>query len=195
MFSTFFIRKTRIIKITDIGDVAFEKNRKARRINIRVHPSKGVRVTVPYGVTFSLAEAFVRSKTPWIIKHQRRLEQMGSEPKKKETETFPIDRQKARQILTTRLCALADRYGFKFNKIFLRNQKSRWGSCSAKNNINLNYKLMILPEELREYVILHELVHTRIKNHSPKFWVELSKYISDPKQRSKELRNIGAGLL
>jgi len=195
MFKALFIKRTRIITINDIGSITFEKSRKARHLNIRVHPSKGIRVSVPYGVSFSLAEAFVWSKIQWIEKHQKRMEQIESDQEQRKNEPINIDREKAKQVLTTRLHELARQYGFSFNRIFIRNQRSRWGSCSAKNNINLNYKLMNIPEELRDYVILHELVHTRIKNHSKKFWEELSKYIPNPKQSSTELRKIGAGLL
>ena len=68
---------------------------------------------------------------------------------------------------------LAKIYGFKYAKASIRNQKTKWGSCSAKNNISLNINLVRLPDELRDYVILHELVHTRHKNHSNRFWETL----------------------
>ncbi|MFC1990575.1 M48 family metallopeptidase [Chloroflexota bacterium] len=77
----------------------------------------------------------------------------------------------------------------------IRNQKTRWGSCSHKNNINLNMKLVLLPDELVDYVILHELVHTRIHNHSKRFWVELDKYVGDGKLMTSRIKKTGMGLL
>ncbi len=75
-----------------------------------------------------------------------------------------------RRSLISRLNELAREHDFHFNKVSLRNQKSRWGSCSAQDNISLNQKLYFLPDHLRDYVLVHELAHTREKNHSPAFW-------------------------
>jgi len=82
-------------------------------------------------------------------------------------------RREAKKYLPDRLAALATKYGFKYNKVFIKNHRSRWGSCSEKNNINLNLHLMRLPDALIDYVLLHELVHTEIKNHSPAFWARV----------------------
>jgi predicted metal-dependent hydrolase len=71
----------------------------------------------------------------------------------------------------------------------VKNQKTRWGSCSEKNNINLNVNLVLLPDELIDYAILHELVHTRVKNHSKRFWAELDKLVGDAKKNDKKLKN------
>ena len=84
-------------------------------------------------------------------------------------------------MLVARLTELADQYGYTYNKVFIRNQKTRWGSCSAKNNISLNIKLLLLPEDLRDFIILHELVHTKVKDHSNDFWAELLKIKPDAK--------------
>ena len=106
-----------------------------------------------------------------------------------------IDKVKAKKKLTNRLKQLAVQHGFTYNKVYIRNQKTRWGSCSHKNNISLNMKLVLLPEELVDYVILHELVHTRTHDHSKRFWAELDKYVGDGKAMAKRLRKYGLGLL
>ena len=99
-----------------------------------------------------------------------------------------IDKTAAGKKLADRLEYLAEMYGFACNRVTIRQQKTRWGSCSPKNNISLNIKLVLLPEELLDYVILHELVHTRIHNHSRKFWVELDKYVMNSKGLAKRLK-------
>ena len=87
-------------------------------------------------------------------------------------ETFRFE---AKQYLPDRVPLLASRFGFTFNRVFIKNLKSRWGSCSLRNNINLNLQLMRFDEGVIDYIILHELLHTRIKNHSREFWLALEK--------------------
>lgn len=92
------------------------------------------------------------------------------------------------EYLPIRVKELAERYNFKFNKLALKNIKSRWGSCSRKNNINLSIHLMRLPNHLIDYVILHELVHTVHHNHSGSFWNLLDRVTGSAKSLDKELR-------
>ena len=103
----------------------------------------------------------------------------------------PIDRAAARKFLVNRLDYLAGKYGFTYNRVFIRNQKTRWGSCSTKNNINLNVNLVRLPDELIDYTILHELVHTRVKNHSRRFWDQMDMLLGDAKKIDKKLGAYG----
>ncbi len=98
-------------------------------------------------------------------------------------------RKEAKAYLPARLAYLANEHGFEYNKVFIKNHKSRWGSCSAKNNINLNLHLMRLPDELIDYVIMHELVHTKIKNHSREYWTLLENICGDVKEYKKRIRN------
>lgn len=91
-------------------------------------------------------------------------------------------------MLVERLNQLARRHGFTFNRVFIKRQKTLWGSCSSKNNINLNVNLMRLPAELRDYVLIHELVHTRHKHHGKEFWREVSRICGDGKTLQRKLR-------
>jgi len=100
-------------------------------------------------------------------------------------------RIEAKEFLPKRVGNLAEEFGFSFNDVVVKNIKSRWGSCSYKNNINLSIHLMKLPEDLIDYVILHELMHTKIKNHSPLFWNELLKILPSAIVLDKELRKYG----
>jgi len=106
-----------------------------------------------------------------------------------------IDRAKAKRKLSRRLKYLADKHGFTYNRAFIRNQRTRWGSCSQKNDISLNMKLVRLPDELMDYVILHELAHTRCKNHSSEFWAELDRLVGNGKGMDAQLKAYGLGLL
>ena len=102
-------------------------------------------------------------------------------------QNHPLDRQAARRRLIDRLNYLAVKFGFQYNRVFIKNQKTLWGSCSVKNNINLNINLVRLPEELVDYTILHELVHTRIKNHGQRFWSQLDRLLTDARKLDRSL--------
>ena len=95
----------------------------------------------------------------------------------KSKELPKIDKEEAREKLSERLAKLAAEHHFQYNRVSIRNQKTRWGSCSSNNNISLNMKLLHLPDQLIDYILLHELVHTRVKNHSQDFWNELETVV------------------
>jgi len=97
-------------------------------------------------------------------------------------------RKEAKHYLPKRVEELSNLFGLHYNELFIKNIKSRWGSCSSKNNINLSIHLMMLPDHLIDYVILHELAHTKIKNHSKEYWLFLNKFIVNAKTVDKQLR-------
>jgi predicted metal-dependent hydrolase len=185
---------SKIIRIAGVGEVLFERSRKARHICLSIKPFKGVRVAVPYGVPFEQAEAVALAKAGWIGKHLERMADVEQAAVAYDRRA-PINRAVARRVLVDRLEELARQHGFCYQKVFVRSQKTRWGSCSANNNINLNVNLIRLPAALRDYVILHELVHTRIKNHSPRYWEELQKYVHDCRLVDKQLNQYESMLL
>lgn len=100
-----------------------------------------------------------------------------------------VMRWEAKIYLPKRLKELADKHGFKFQDVSIKNTKTRWGSCSFANNINLNLHLMRVPEHLIDYVLLHELAHTVEKNHGAKFWSLLDKCYPNSKKADKEMNN------
>ena len=182
-------------EIDGIGSVYFNRSRRTRRIIISVSHSKGVAVSIPMRASFQKALEFVHLKKGWILKHLAIIDQVENRKKASGIHLQTIDKADATRRLTHRLHYLAREHGFIFNNITIREQKTRWGSCSAKNNISLNIKLLHLPEFLMDYVILHELVHTRIHSHSMKFWAELDRYVKKSKSAAKQLRIEGMILL
>ena len=175
---------SKIIEIERIGPVLFERSNRAKHLNISVKASAKVRVAVPKGISFEKAKYFTHSKIGWIYKHLLKIQL------KPKIHLFdkPVDKQVAKEFLEGRIKELSDKFGCVYNKVTIRNQKTRWGSCSGKNNINLNMQLMNIPNHLIDYVILHELVHTKIKNHSPIFWGSLNRYVGNAKVVDKELK-------
>ncbi|MCF8068686.1 MAG: M48 family metallopeptidase [Desulfobacterales bacterium] len=179
--------KSKKISIDEIGTILLEKSSRAGNINISIRPFRGIRVAVPEGVSFARAIKVVESKTWWIDKHLKKIKKLEQNCINLPENSIEIDKIKAKNRLINRLNTLADRHGFTFNRVFIRNQKTRWGSCSGKNNINLNIKLVLLPQKLLDYIILHELVHTCVKDHSKKFWLELDKFVGDSKKIDSEV--------
>ena len=141
--------------------------KKAQRRGISVRLSKG-KINVVYPPVINPDSKVVQAAIRKGIERALRLE--------------------AKQYLPDKVNELAEKFGFKFNKLTLKNIKSRWGSCSRKNNINLSIHLMRLPDHLIDYVILHELVHTVHHNHSSNFWTVLNSITGRAKSLDKELR-------
>lgn len=97
-------------------------------------------------------------------------------------------RKKAEEVIHDRLQFFNEQYGFKYNRVTLRNQKSRWGSCSRLKNLNFNWRLIMAPIEVIDYVVVHELCHLRQMNHSAKFWSLVEKAIPHPRKHRLWLR-------
>ena len=173
------------IQITDIGSVLFEYSKRAKHINITVKYPAKIRVAIPEGISFDKAKSFAISKEVWIKRSLNKLKLRTIIPLSKN----PIDLEYSKSYLSKRIEGLSDKHGFKYNKVTIKKQKTRWGSCSGYNNISLNLKLIRLPSNLIDYVILHELVHTLVKNHSPLFWRSLDKYVGNARSLNKELKN------
>ncbi len=153
----------------DTGVVTIRKNVRSRRVTLRVNPRRGVTVTIPYIVPYKAGLEFFLAKKDWVLKVQeRQRERIGAEhiPTPEEIETL---REVAKEVLPKRLQELAAKYSFEYNSVRIKHNSSNWGSCSRKGNINLNLNLVRLPDELRDYVILHELCHLRHPNHGPQF--------------------------
>lgn len=187
-------KSRKVVSLEGGGHVLLERSGRAKHISLSVKPFKGVRVAVPFGVSFNKAEEVVHSKTDWIKKHLNKMDQLEKEAIEQSNNSL-MDRKVARALLVRRIHELSDKYGLTYNRVFVKNQKTRWGSCSLKNNINLNINLVRLPDELIDYTIFHELVHTRVKNHSKRFWDELDKLVGESRKLDKKLSRYRALLI
>lgn len=99
-------------------------------------------------------------------------------------------REQARTVITQRVEYFAQKYGFTYNRIAIKNTRSRWGSCSSKGNLNFNYRLLFLSAELRDYVVIHELCHLREMNHSSRFWAQVEAIMPEYKTHRAALHAI-----
>jgi predicted metal-dependent hydrolase len=179
------VRQIDTWQIPDVGPVTVESSDRARYTRITLKRTGEIKLTVPRLVSLDQARQFLDSRLTWIKKNRRDFRGLAEMPVAGWSE--------ARRLLVDRLRELAARHGFQFNKATVKNQRTLWGSCSHRNNINLNVNLLRLPEELRDYVILHELVHTLHKNHSRVFWRELDRFVGDAKRLQRRLRQFRLG--
>ena len=168
-----------------LGPVTLRKGR-VRSITIRVSARKGIIVTLPWLVPYSTGIAFLESRRDWVAasleKQRQKLEgaaRQGRILQVSDPATAAALRTQARSILPGRVAEFAARYGFAPAKVFLKANRTNWGSCSARSNLNLNIALAAVPEALRDYVILHELSHLRYHNHGPQFHALLERLCQD----------------
>lgn len=184
----------KVINLKEIGKIHFENSPKAKNINISVRANK-VRVAVPKSVPFETALNFVLKEKTWILKNILKMEKLKRVHQEYENKHEDISLKKAKEELTKRLHHLSEVTGYKYKKVFVKHQKTLWGSCSNKSNINLNIKLMYLPEDLRDYVMIHELVHLKHHNHSKYFWSELDQWVGKAKDFERRLKKYRIELL
>lgn len=171
----------------------FKRSHRARNLRITVRRDLRVVVTVPFFFSMRQAEKFVQEKAIWIEKTIKRLA-------KNQKNILPMParggyrkfKKKVYDFIYQKLEEINKNYGFKYNKISVRNQKTRWGSCSRKGNLNFNYKILFLPTPLAEYIITHELCHLKEMNHSRRFWRLVGQTVPDYANLRKKLKKLVA---
>jgi predicted metal-dependent hydrolase len=145
--------------------VYFVRQQRARRYLLRLDHEGRVRVTIPRGGSRREADAFARRHAEWIARQRARLERVAYTPA--ERDHF---RAQAGTALPARLRQLAEIHGLTVDRISIRNQRARWGSCGKDGHICLNWRLILMPDGVRDYVLIHELMHLRRMDHSQAFW-------------------------
>ncbi len=161
----------------------------SKKINITVRTDGTVRVTHPRLVRNSYIMKFVESKSEWIeskVKYFKNRNPILS-LKHKRLEYIKYS-EKAIVLVKERLKYFNQYYNLEYKNISVKNQKTRWGSCSSRKNLSFNYKIIFLPPELQDYLVVHELCHLKEMNHSKKFWNLVGEKILDYKKLSKSLR-------
>ena len=165
-----------------------------KTIAIQICPDGQVVVRCPRRMKNEAVQAFVESKTQWIGKHLARQSQAPQLPPFAQEEIQSL-KQRALQVIPERVEHFAPLVGVSYGGITIRTQKTRWGSCSSKGNLNFNCLLLLAPAEVLDYVVVHELCHRREMNHSPKFWAEVERVLPDYDARRKWLKENGPGLI
>ncbi|MEP7310519.1 MAG: SprT family zinc-dependent metalloprotease [Acidobacteriota bacterium] len=152
------------------GIPEFIRHPRARRYIIRVRRDGTIRVTIPRGGSKREAEDFARSQAAWVATQRARLADRPPETGRPSLQVDPDALARAKHELPTRLLELAALHGLNVSRVSVRNQRWRWGSCSRNGHICLNWRLVQMPPSVRDYVMIHELMHLKRMDHSPRFW-------------------------
>ena len=188
------ITKYRIITLRNSVLVTIKRSNR-KTLGLEVKPTGEVLARVPVQLSDCDIKKFLDSHKKWIIEKQASVkarENAGSQS------PFPVydelsqrEREEIKNKIVKRVRDYSSKMKVSYNRVTVRNQKTRWGSCSSKGNLNFNYRLFYLPEELLDYVVVHELAHRRHMNHSKDFWQEVETYFPDYKTCRKQLKEVG----
>lgn len=167
---------------------------------IQVNPDLTVTVRAPMRASAKEIERILREKEGWI---QRAMNKLQEKKTLFEAEDMkPLSHAeiqelavKASEYIPGRVAYFSKKVGVDYGRITIRNQKTRWGSCSSKGNLNFNCLLMLTPSEIIDYVVVHELCHRKEMNHSKAFWNEVAKILPDYKKRVQWLKNEGGKII
>lgn len=174
---------------------------KRKTLAIEIRPDMRVVVRAPEKIPQNEIMKFVEEKQNWIKKHLVQMYFKAEENKKQKKEpaltNADIEKlcQKALSVIPDKVKYYAEIMGVIYGRITIRNQKTRWGSCSSKGNLNFNCLLMLMPDKVLDYVVVHELCHLRQMNHSKKFWKEVERYMPDYPNYKKWLNENGGALI
>lgn len=169
---------------------------RGKSLRLEVRGDGRVVVRVPKGVTEKQAQAFVNDNEAWIAKAQARLNEkcVALENVQKAVDLEALWAQASIE-LPARVEKWAKTLGVHYKDVYIKYQRTRWGSCSNLGNINLNALLLLAPEEVRDYVVVHELCHLLEMNHSPSFWANVEQTLPDYRKQKQWLKENGAVLM
>lgn len=171
-----------------------------KTLSLQMKPDGHLVVRAPHRTSDRQIRQFVENNSAWIQKHrelieQRRRQEEMNPPPAITKETLKRLRSLASETIPPRVSYYANLMGVSYGRITIRAQKSRWGSCSAKGNLNFNCLLMLTPPEVQNYVIVHELCHRKQMNHSPAFWREVEQIMPEYRRHRLWLKKYGGALI
>jgi len=176
-------------------DITYSVIRSSRKtVSLELRPDGSILVRAPKRLSDRAIRDFVASREDWLREKLKKYENRPAVPRLTEAELAQL-KQQAKLYMTRRTAELAPRVGVSFGRVTIRAQHSRWGSCSRAGNLNFNCLLMLAPEAVRDYVLLHELCHRKEMNHSPRFWAEVARVCPDYAVHRQWLKDNGAALL
>ncbi len=173
-----------------------------RSFAIEIGMDKKIKVRVPRRASQAQIEEMLKAKHDWILKTLDKIEQRNTAEAREYEEAKPLSSEEVKELkkeARNHLASLteywAEKIGVSYGRISIRGQKTRWGSCSSKGNLNYNYLLILCPDDVIEYVVIHELCHRIYMNHSKRFWEKIEEFCPNYRQARKWLKQNGNSLI
>ena len=169
-----------------------------RTLAIEIKSSGEVLVRAPYRCSRAEISRFIQAKQDWILRTQEKLVRQRAEAEaaeKLDSDAIRALAEQALAVLPGKVRHFASLAGVSYGRITIRNQRTRWGSCSAEGNLNFNCLLMLTPEKVQDYVVVHELCHRKELNHSARFWQEVERVMPDYRIPRKWLKDHGSAII
>ena len=174
--------------------IAYRVIRSDRKTMVLQVNAEGVTVRAPLRFDDARIRRFVEEHTDWIEQKLQKHRSMGAVPRLSTAELYALAEQ-ALKDLPPRVAHYAALLGVTYGKITVRNQKTRWGSCSSSGNLNFNCLLMLTPPEVRDYIVVHELCHRKEMNHSKRFYAEVARVMPDYRRQVQWLKEHGGEIM
>ena len=181
--------KEELVKIAGLSVLLVRSSRKTLAVQIRADGT--VIARAPLRMPKDRILCFLSEKASWIRMQQGRMQARIHLDAAQEKEL----RERAKSVLAQRTAYFARQIGVTYGRITVRDQKTRWGSCSQTGNLNFNFRLILAPLEVLDYVVVHELCHRRQMNHSTQFWQEVAQVLPDYRKRKAWLTENGWRLM
>ena len=169
-----------------------------KSLGLEIKADGRVTARVPSGLPNAQVTGFIKERQEWIVEKWFLIMERAREKENRPRPAYESDpkledayRKEAGRKIRERVSYFARLMGVTYNRITIKQTKTRWGSCSAQGNLNFHWKLILMPPEVLDYVVVHELAHRKEMNHSPRFWAEVEKILPDYKARRKWLREKG----
>jgi predicted metal-dependent hydrolase len=170
-------------------DILVKKNKKSKNIRLYLYNDGQIVINIPWWTPYSAGKLFAESKKDDLLMKIKKANKDAIIPIRSGADYLKF-KNRALRLARDRVNYFNSFYNFKYNKISIKNTRSRWGSCSNRGNLNYSYRIIFLPEEYRDYIIVHELCHLGEFNHSKDFWELVQKKIPDYKQIVSKIKNI-----
>ena len=170
-------------------DYSVRRSKRAKKARLTIYCDSSIVVTIPQRSSDTYVDYFIRQNINWILsklEYAKRYNVLI--PSREEGANYKLYKDSAQLLVQERIAELNKHYKFVYNSVRVKNHKTKWGSCSTKGNLNFNFKVAFLPDNMVDYIIVHELCHLKELNHSESFWNLVAETVPDYRNIREELR-------
>jgi len=171
-------------------EIIVRRYRRARNLRLSIHEDGSLRVSMPWRAGLVHVERFVREKSDWILDSLERVKALGLRSREEKRADYQAHRKLALMIATQKVAQFAPRLGVAVRRVSVRDQRTRWGSCSRSGTLCFNYRIALISSDLADYLVVHELCHLLEFNHSKAFWAQVERLIPNFRACRRALKSV-----